>query len=280
MLKSDGQKSTKGARQHMTAHTHDFPDWPFSDPISTATFCTEKVAFEDFDVMHAVHDFNGDWQFLDGTIDEPGEGVMVCLGCVFEKHPDIGAIADLPRGWRAYRDVAEAEWVRYELHPEDDQDDGAEDGPHVCGGPEADAKALADIAKFGLHVINVMEDDEHAPFTYSIGIEQSLGMPELIVIGLKSNVAHSAINECYEQMKKGLTIAPGVKVSGLLGGDFECIIGEASSEQVADCMHWARWLYKDQPFRAYQIIWPTTTGVFPWEPGASDWFIARQRLLA
>jgi hypothetical protein len=45
-------------------------------------------------------------------------------------------------------------------------------------------------------------------------------------------------------------------------------------------MHWASWLYKGQPFRVYQIIWPTTTGVFPWEPGASDWFIARQPLLA
>ena len=123
-----------------------------------------------------------------------------------------------------------------------------------------------------------MEDDEHAPFTYSIGIEQSLGMPELIVIGLKSNVAHSAINECYRQMKEGGAIAPGARVAGLLGGGFECLIGEATSEKVSDYMHWASWLYKGQPFRAYQLIWPSTTGEFPWEPGASDWFIARQRL--
>ena len=163
---------------------------------------------------------------------------------------------------------------RWELDPKDDQDDGEEDGPHECGGPAADAKALADIEKYGLHVVSVMEDDEHAPFTYSIGIEQSLGMPELIVIGLKSNVAHSAINECYRQMKEGVAIAPGARVAGLLGGGFECLIGEASFEKVSDYMHWARWLYKGQPFRAYQIIWPSTTGLFPWEPGAADWFCA------
>lgn len=264
----------------MTVHTHDFPDWPFPDSISTATFCTEKVALEGFDVLRVAHDFNGDWQFLDGTTDEPGECVMLCLGCIFEKHADMTAIADLPRGWGACRDAAGAEWERWKLDPEDDQDDSKEDGPHECGGPDADAKALADIEKYGLHVISVMGDDEHAPFTYSIGIEQSLGMPEVIVIGLKSNVAHSAINECYRQMKEGGAIAPGARVSGLLGGGFECLIGEASSEKVSDYMHWASWLYKGQPFRAYQIIWPSTAGVFPWEPGAGDGFAAHQPLLA
>lgn len=271
----------------MTTHSHNFPHWPFPDPISTAAFCTEKVARENFDVLLVIHDFDGDWQFLDGVDDEPGECVMLCMGCAFEKRTDMTAIADLPRGWGASRDAAGAEWVRWELDPEDDEDDEVEVDevePHQCGSPEAeaeaDAKALADIEQFGLHVISVMEDAEHPPFTYSIGIEQSLGMPELIVIGLKSGVACSAINECYRQMKEEGAIAPGARVADLLGGGFECLIGEASSEKVRYYMHWASWLYKGQPFRAYQIIWPSTAGIFPWEAGASDWLIARQPLLA
>lgn len=264
----------------MTPHTHDFPDWPFPDSISTAAFCTDKVAHENFQVLLAVHNANGDWQFLDGTTERPGECVMLCLGCIFEKYSDLAAIADLPRGWGASRDVAGAEWERWELDPEDDRDDDEDDAPHECGGADADARALANIEKYGLHVISVLEDGEHVPFTYSIGIEQSLGMPELIVIGLKSDVAYSAINECYRQMKEGGAIAPGARVSGLLGGDFECLIGETSSERVGDYMGWARWLYKGEPFRAYQIIWPSTAGVFPWDAGANDWLIARQPLLA
>lgn len=231
-------------------------------------------------MLRVAHDFNGDWQFLDGTTDKPGECVMLCLGCLLEKHADIAAIADLPRGWGAGRDATGAKWERWALASEGDQDDGEQDAPHECDGPEADAKALADIEKFGLQVISVMGEDEHPPFAYSIGIEQSLGMPELIVIGLKSNVACGAINECYRQMKERGAIAPGVRIAGLLGGDFECVIGEASAEQVADYMHWANWLYNGQPFRTYQIIWPSTTGVFPWESAASDWLVARQPLLA
>jgi hypothetical protein len=264
----------------MSDHSHDFSNWPFPDPISTAAFCTDKVAREDFDVLRVVHDFDGDWQFLDDTKDELGECVLLCLCCVLERHADIAAIADLPRGWGACRKAAGAEWERWEMDPENDQEDAEEDAPHSCGGPEADARALANIDKFGLHVISVLGDDEHTPFTYSIGIEQSLGMPELIMIGLKSNVAHSAINECYRLMKEGAAIAPGTCVAGLLGGDFECLIGKAAPEQVAEYMHWASWLYKSKPFRAYQIIWPSTTGVFPWEPNANEWFVARQPLLA
>ncbi len=264
----------------MTEHTHDFPHWPFADAIATTAFCTDKVARENFDVLLVVHEVDGDWQFLDGTTDEPGECVMLCMGCVFEQHPELALIADLPHGWGASRDDVNAAWERWELEPEDEQDGGDDHAAHVCGGPDGDAKALADIEKYGLHVISVMEDGEHAPFSYSIGIGQSLGMPELIIIGLKNNVAHSAINECYRQMKEGGQVAPGARVAGLLGGGFECLIGDAASAQVADYMHWAKWLYQDQPFRTWQIIWPSTAGMFPWEDGASAWFIDRQPLLA
>ena len=33
-------------------------------------------------------------------------------------------------------------------------------------------------------------------------------------------------------------------------------------------------------FEAVQLIWPTTSGVWPWEPAASEWFRSNQPLLA
>lgn len=260
----------------MSSHTHDFAIWPFPDPVATGGFCTAQVAREGFPVLRVVHDFDGDWQFLDDTTDEPGECVLLCLGCVFEKHPDVAAVADLPRGWAACRDSVGAEWDRWEMDP----DDAEEDAPHACQDPEADARALANIEQYGLHILSVTGDDDHVPFTYSIGIEQTLGMPELIMIGLQPNVAASAINECYRQMKEGGAIAPGWRVANLLGGGFECQIGEVSPEQAAQYMIWAKWLYKDKPFRAWQIIWPSTAGFFPWDAGASEWLITHQALLA
>jgi len=75
-------------------------------------------------------------------------------------------------------------------------------------------------------------------------------------------------------------MAPGTRVTGLLGGGFECLIGEVSDARRKEYMGWTSWLYKEADFRAWQIIFPSTTGVFPWEPQASDWFRDWQPLLA
>jgi hypothetical protein len=260
----------------MSQHNHEFSDWPFPCPENNVAFCTAKVARDGFPVLQVSHDTEGDWQFLDATTQEPGECVLMCLGCVVERDATLFQISDLPPGWSAYREHVGAEWERWQKPAEDDED--AADA--ACDAGDEDEKALADIAAYGLHIIQVAEEDELPPFSYSIGIENTLGMPELIVIGLQPAVAGAAINECYRQMKSGAAIKPGEFVAGLLGGDFKCLIGEVSPSYFRQYMGWARWLHKGNGFRAYQIIFPDTAGVFPWEPGASEWFRNRQPLLA
>jgi hypothetical protein len=257
----------------MSDHTHHFQDWPFPCPVNAVAYCTARVARDRFPVLRVSHDMDGDWQFLDATTDEPGECVLLCLGCVLERDPTLAQISDLPAGWSAYRSETGAEWERWQ---KEDESDEAEH----CNPDEADAKALADIETYGLHIINVGEGDDSPPFSYSIGIEKSLGLPELIVIGLRAEVAQSAINECYRQMKAGNPIRPGTMVADLLGGDFKCLIGNVSPAHYRAYMGWAMWLYGGNDFRAYQIVFPSTSGVFPWEPEADEWFRSFQPLLA
>jgi hypothetical protein len=248
----------------MSTHTHAFAIWPFPDAVNTATFCTERVAHQRFAVLQVSHEEDGDWQFLDATTEDPGKPVMLCLGCVFERDASLAQIADLPRGWSAFRPHVGAEWERWREHAEPD---------------DGEQKALDDIVAHGLHIIHVMEEDGLPPFSYSIGIGQSLGMPELIVIGLKHEVAQAAINECYRQMKTGTRLEAGVRVADLLGGGFECVIGEVAPARFREYMGWAIWLYKGEHFHAHQIIYPTTSGAFPWEAEASEWFKNWQPLL-
>lgn len=265
----------------MPQHTHKFKEWPFQSAVDTLTFCTAKVAHEGFPVLHVSHDHNGDWQFLDATTDVPGECVLLCFGCVYENDRSLADISDLPHGWSAYREETGSDWERWEKSPATDDEIEVVGDEHACGSQEdGEAKALADIAEYGLHVISVMEDGASPSFTYSLGIEQSLGLPELIIMGLKAGVAHAAINECYRQMKADPSIGPGSRIGGLLGGGFECLIGEVAPERAKQYLCWASWLYKEKGFRAYQIIFPNTSGAFPWEPEASDWFRNWQPLLA
>jgi len=56
-------------------------------------------------------------------------------------------------------------------------------------------KAINDMEKYGCHILHVMEEGECPGFSYSIGIEMSAGQPELIITGLKQELAHWIINE-------------------------------------------------------------------------------------
>lgn len=246
-------------------HTHAFVDWPFSDEVDTATYCTAKVARLGFPVLRVTHEEDGDWQFLDATTEDPGECVLLCLGCVLESDPSLAQIGDLPRGWSACRSEVGADWDCWKKPPALD---------------DRQQQALDNIDTYGLHILHVREEGDLPAFSYSIGIEKTLGMPELIIVGLRHEVAQAAINACYSQMKSGTDVAPGARIAGLLGGGFECQIGDVTSTHAANYMGWASWLYGDEPFRACQIIFPNTAGVFPWERTADAWFKSQQPLLA
>src|SRR4051794_16531923 len=64
-------------------------------------------------------------------------------------------------------------------------------------------KALSDIAEYGCHVIHVLGEDESPPFSYSVGIEHTSGAPELLVIGLKHELAHSILNSYNARVRSG-----------------------------------------------------------------------------
>ena len=136
-------------------------------------------------------------------------------------------------------------------------------------------KALSDIEKYGCHVIHVMEDEANPPFTYSIGIEQTSANPELIVTGLKQEIAHWIVNEYNNRVRKGEIFRPDALYSGFLD-NFEVLFKPVLREHYKEYFGWGRWLYDGDDFRVYQLIWPSTNGVWPWEADAPNdytWFI-------
>lgn len=216
-------------------------------------------------VLQVTHDAEGDWQFLDATTEQPGQCKLLCLGCVIERDLTLAQLGDLPRGWSAYRAGIGAPWERWQKD---------------CDTDAAERRALENIETYGLHILNVAAQGELPPFSYSIGVQQSLGLPELIVVGLRHELAQSVLNACYAMMKAGQPILPGTRVAGLLGGGFECEIREVSPAHYREYMGWAWWLYDGPAFRALQIVFPNTAGVFPWEPAADEWFRNWQPLLS
>lgn len=86
--------------------------WPFADPPNVAVF-TSKSIIEGRDWVHYVsHDEeDGAWQFHPyGGFATVAESAIVGLGTMLEIDPSLAALAELPLGWYAWRDVRDGEW--------------------------------------------------------------------------------------------------------------------------------------------------------------------------
>lgn len=142
----------------------------------------------------------------------------------------------------------------------------------------SEQKALGDIEKYGCHVLQVMAEGEYPPFSYSIGIYKKLGKPEMIVVGLKESLAGSIINQYNARLKDGEEFVPGGFYSGFLGG-FDCTFEKVHQKHYREYMGWARWLYGGDNFEVFQLIYPTTSGIWPWSPEAPEGFIKWQTIL-
>ena len=129
------------------------------------------------------------------------------------------------------------------------------------------------VAKYGWHCSHVFDPDRNQPdFSYTVGLWETLCVPELIVIGLGRELMHSMLWEMYRQLKAGAQLADGARWSGLIEG-FECVSRKVHPTQIgSDYFNSARWYHRFRSgggaLEAYQIFWPgAQQGLFPWEAG-------------
>ncbi|OUL56614.1 hypothetical protein [Pseudoalteromonas ulvae] len=94
------------------SHNHTFSeqDWPFDCPVETLVVTTKFVYDKSEPIVQVIHYEDGEWQFMCNTTDDPDDGIVVCMGCFFQKFPEVAQLADLPLGFDAYRDDINQPW--------------------------------------------------------------------------------------------------------------------------------------------------------------------------
>jgi len=123
------------------------------------------------------------------------------------------------------------------------------------------------IKEFGWHFIFVFDPDgEHQDFSYSIGLEESFGHPEIIIFGLKKDSAHAIIADIVEDVKSGITMKPNQKLGNVIGGDFEVMFKPISVNAYKEYLGTAV-NYYGKPFRALVMFWPDKGNILPTEEG-------------
>lgn len=143
---------------------------------------------------------------------------------------------------------------------------------------EDERKAVANIARFGWHVVHVPGHESAPGWSCTVGLVHSYGHPEIVVTGLKPELAVFMLNECGRRVRAGSAFTHGQRQSGLLQ-NVECELRTADPFWVQELMHVARWFYGTWDFPVLQCVHPDLENRFPGEEGYDARFRERQPLL-
>lgn len=152
------------------------------------------------------------------------------------------------------------------------------------GGPpepadEHDRKLLADVENIGWHVIGVEEDEEGPAFAYSIGLYQSFGHPEIIVLGLPVEVMHRIINAVGEAVRSRERFEHLDESRDVLEG-YNVAFRSVERRHYPAYFGYAHWFYRGDDFPALQCVWPDSQHRYPWHPEFNATLAQRQPVLS
>jgi hypothetical protein len=137
---------------------------------------------------------------------------------------------------------------------------------------------IANINEYGWHCVNVIEDDSHPPWSYTIGLYDTWQHPELIIVGRSRATSHEMLKTVATDIELNdppkLTDPGGHQLLGM-----KCHFLEANPRYYSDYVGFALWYYRKRKFSLHQIIWPNNDGLYPWDQNASNAFKEWQPVL-
>jgi len=143
---------------------------------------------------------------------------------------------------------------------------------------DLERQVIRNVNEYGWHCVNVIEDDGHPPWTFTIGFHDTWNFPELIVIGRSRATAHHILETVANGLDHDRRLDFTTTAFTLLPGT-PCHFIEVAERYYSDYVGFARWYYRRRQFPLYQIVWPNNDGHYPWSPGATKAFKEWQPML-
>jgi len=143
---------------------------------------------------------------------------------------------------------------------------------------DRDQKALNDIDEYGCHVLNVFEGEEAPSFTYSIGINKKQNRPDVVILGLKTEIAHAMVNNYKDRLLSGEVFEAGKLYADFLA-NFDVTFVKVAKKHYKEYFGWGLWLHDGSDFEMMQMVWPTTDGLWPWSEDKSEFYQWAQPIL-
>jgi Domain of unknown function (DUF4262) len=146
------------------------------------------------------------------------------------------------------------------------------------GGSAADQRLLADVARYGWHVMLVLDTPQTPGWAYSVGLFKSFNHPEIVVFGLDVELMQIMINEIGDGAKRGKQFKVGEQYADLIDS-YSCTLREVRSKWYAAFLNFGNWFYEEKDYPVLQCFWPDFKSRYPWEPEFDQQLVWAQPLL-
>ena len=137
-------------------------------------------------------------------------------------------------------------------------------------------KVEEDIEKYLCNITGVGAGSGSPSFSYSTGLSR-YALPEIIICGLPMEICSTFINQLANEMMNGKELELGKRYDEYVA-NYDAIFIKVSEENIDKYMKVTK-RHIEGEIEAFQMVWPDTDGVFPWEDGFDEKFIKMQPML-
>lgn len=131
---------------------------------------------------------------------------------------------------------------------------------------QSEQNFVANVREHGWFRTTVIEDESGPGFSYSTGFWISAGHPELIMFGMKAEIAHDVFQDLFREAQADSILPVGRRTNAVFA-NLPAYAFPVAEKFFAEHLGWSRWFYGGDAFPCLQIVWPDRQGVFPWEVG-------------
>jgi hypothetical protein len=130
---------------------------------------------------------------------------------------------------------------------------------------ERDERTISNVETYGCEVVQVRSTTTGPGWSYTLGVYDTCGKPEVITVGLREKTAHFLLNEAADRLRNGVNLAEGRHKD--MVSEVECEFRPVDPKWVQHLMGWAIWYYDGPELPVLQAVYPDLENRFPGEPG-------------
>lgn len=103
-------------------------------------------------------------------------------------------------------------------------------------------------------------------WAYSIGLYQTYGLPEVVVIGRDPDLMARMLSDLHEKIKAGLRYGDGDRAEDMPIGNIS-VLRLIDKKHYQEYLPWALSFYGNSDFPVVQSVWTDSNNILPWQPG-------------